>query len=737
MTSGETLNEGDWVYQDTGDSKVKKLLATSSSDTQRLIGVVVTPGTTAADSDVSILESGIWNSTNVISGSLGERYLSTTTAGAMVSIPPVLGEQVWLGVKIAPSKMIVRIGSPSIVAGSDYFKNFLKDTKSLSGTFSGIFPYIDSVDSVTSITIKTDVGFCTIQHISGERRLYKVAAFSSSIDVTANNLYVKVIPTNTVLNDYYLASIQINSTAPSIPTSYELCRIQKVNDSITTSFDHRYSDLYDKSIEDTTAIKSFDSVSKILKGSYPGSLGTKVDTITLDTSMRSPWTGQLSSGTETIDELVISGNWNLFSFTDVVNYIGYIKTGQQGNGTFTNLVLTDHGQAVKLIPHSRNYSLLLSKDVADAKHYIYSISTSGTIAPVVVAQFDLSTFTMPYHTSADLVDIISDGIYIYVSVYDSVAGQVVLKRFIYDPEKDDQYFVEAAIVIEDPKAPTSAVNTVRLTQLKDYVALVFTDVRDVYMRTYERPKPGFGSVLVENDNSFISGFSTDTTAAALGVSNSGSGTTLIKSISPTTEGYYNKDPNDNILLNILQYPFAEYRSTVSDSLIATLRTIFAPAFGVNEFVVNATPYGGADGYLYSYGDYASANTSAIFTSYVSGNLYVQGGITSPPKGIKLQLIGNWFYCVFRKDPNNNTQVVAIKDIAYENKVAKSVSYRGWQISGQANLYLPKGFYYEDTFYDNTTVYCPGVQTIDTYGMHYLGYSDGKTFFVGQTIGTNI
>jgi hypothetical protein len=110
LTAGETLVEGDWVWQDTADSKVKKVIATTPSDTQKVLGVVVSTGTVLLNQSVEILTFGLWNSTNTISGPVGDRWLSTSVAGQMVSVAPSVTQQVWLGLKLSNSKMLVRLG---------------------------------------------------------------------------------------------------------------------------------------------------------------------------------------------------------------------------------------------------------------------------------------------------------------------------------------------------------------------------------------------------------------------------------------------------------------------------------------------------------------------------------------------------------------------------------------------------------------------------------------------------
>lgn len=110
LTAGETLVEGDWVWQDTADSKVKKIIATTPSDTQKVLGVVVSTGTVLLNQSVEILTFGLWNSTNTISGPIGDRWLSTSTPGQMVSVAPSVTQQVWLGLKLSDSKMLVRLG---------------------------------------------------------------------------------------------------------------------------------------------------------------------------------------------------------------------------------------------------------------------------------------------------------------------------------------------------------------------------------------------------------------------------------------------------------------------------------------------------------------------------------------------------------------------------------------------------------------------------------------------------
>jgi hypothetical protein len=110
LTAGETLVEGDWVWQDTADQKLKKIIATVPGDTQKVIGVVINSDPVLLDEDAEVLTFGLWNSSSTIPGGFGDRWLSTSTAGAMVSVAPPVTNQVWLGIKISPTQMLVRLG---------------------------------------------------------------------------------------------------------------------------------------------------------------------------------------------------------------------------------------------------------------------------------------------------------------------------------------------------------------------------------------------------------------------------------------------------------------------------------------------------------------------------------------------------------------------------------------------------------------------------------------------------
>lgn len=110
--AGENLVDGNWVELNSSDSKLYKILATSTDDQRKVLGVVT--GNYLAGEDAKVLTYGRWDSELPIPGPLGVRYLSTATAGEMTDLIPPQTHLVALGFKVSSNTLIIRIGGSAV-----------------------------------------------------------------------------------------------------------------------------------------------------------------------------------------------------------------------------------------------------------------------------------------------------------------------------------------------------------------------------------------------------------------------------------------------------------------------------------------------------------------------------------------------------------------------------------------------------------------------------------------------
>lgn len=158
FTAGPGVSEGTWCYFDTADSKVKPLIAVSNTDAAKVVGVVVTTGVINDGDSVEVLASGIWTSSTPLSGTVGDRYLSTTVAGAMQDTVPSADQSVFLGRVIATNDFLISIGR--VGANVADFPTISADTiNSYTGGQPVDFPENIKTDEISESTTSAGVTF--------------------------------------------------------------------------------------------------------------------------------------------------------------------------------------------------------------------------------------------------------------------------------------------------------------------------------------------------------------------------------------------------------------------------------------------------------------------------------------------------------------------------------------------------------------------------------------------------
>lgn len=734
MTAGETLNEGDWVYQDTGTQKVLKLLATSTDDTQKLLGVVVSTSAKLVDEDVEIMTQGLWNASSAISGPLGQRWLSDVSAGAMVSSAPVGAKQIWLGVKISNSQMVVRVGGPYASSTADMFKQFLRipSTGNVGYYTQELFPYVDGVNSNTEFNFASDGGYAAIPHNSGELRIYKVEPYYTPLTVSGSNIIVKIAITSNLSSGFYEASLVVDTAIADNITTWELCRIFPSQSAYATFFDTTASTLLEKTNGVDAPGYYSNAFGKFLKGKYLGGTRTHKDVKIPRNAIHYESVSNFSTGI--IDQLIVSGKWLFASFDGAVlkykSNDGYSQT--VGTVDISGAAITD---ILKILPYDNNRIIVLGVNTSTQKHKLFSVYT-GAGTPYFENIVNLTdSFSFHYEPSSpadpQLIDMVADGLYIHLIGINETTKAATIYRIRYRPEWDATFNLVGSNG-NWTNADSNAFSAAKLCLLHDEIVYGVTKGTTLYLSSAARPKLyGLYASIATEDEFADSTVDITATASSLGMTPGENLTLQFMGPPASTEI---RDPNAYVAVSIQNTDsLATYNYLMVDSSggDTVTNTAVVPDTMWRSFPI---AYGG--GYLNPIVSLTENNNSYLYferglNPVQTENISPSGIVNAPYRGPSFTFYGQWGYSALDGTSGSARQTIIVRDSSAHQRCASSVGFKGLtNFSGSARLNLPVGYYFED-LYNSKVVYCPGVPTPDVYGKHYLGYSNGREFYVGQ------